>query len=169
MSLNKKENFYITTPIYYINDEPHIGHFYCTTAADILARYHRIIGDDVFFLTGTDENSQKTVDAAEKNNMDVKKFTDAMANIWQNTWKKLNISYDFFIRTTSVEHKKSVEKLLIKCYENGDIYKKKYEGWYCVGCEKFLTKAELTETGMCPIHKTKAEWLSEENYFFRLS
>ncbi len=169
MSLSKKENFYITTPIYYINDEPHIGHFYCTTAADILARYHRLIGDDVYFVTGTDENSQKTVEAAEKKGMDVKKFTDKMAENWKKTWEKLNISFDFFIRTTSEEHRKSVEKLLNKCYEKGDIYKKEYEGLYCVGCEKFLTKSELTEDGKCPVHKTTPQVVKEENYFFRLS
>ncbi len=168
MSLDKKEYFYITTPIYYINDEPHIGHFYCTTAADILARYHRLIGDEVYFVTGTDENSQKTIQAAEKAGMEPQKFTDIMAEKWKNTWKKLNISFDFFIRTTLPEHKKSVEKLLMKCYENGDIYKKEYEGWYCVGCEKFLMDSELVD-GKCPVHKTEPQWLKEENYFFRLS
>ncbi len=169
MSLNEKENFYITTPIYYINDEPHIGHFYCTAAADILARYHRLIGDDVLFVTGTDENSQKTVDAAEKNGKNVKEFTDMMAQNWKNTWKKLNISFDKFVRTTSNEHRKSVEKLLQRCYDNGDIYKKAYEGLYCVGCEKFLTKAELDDDGKCPLHKTKPQMVKEENYFFKLS
>ncbi len=168
MSLDKKEYFYVTTPIYYINDEPHIGHFYCTTAADILARYHRLIGDEVYFVTGTDENSQKTVQAAEKTGMDPKKFTDMMAEKWKQTWKKLNISFDYFIRTTSEEHRKTVEKLLMKCYENGDIYKKEYEGWYCIGCEKFLTDSELVD-GKCPLHKTEPQWLKEENYFFRLS
>ncbi len=169
MSLNNKENYYITTPIYYINDKPHIGHFYCTAAADILARYHRIIGDDVYFVTGTDENSQKTVEAAEKIDKSVKEFTDEMAANWENTWKKLNISFDKFIRTTSQEHKDSVKKLLQKCYDNGDIYKKEYEGLYCVGCEKFLTQSELTEDGKCPVHKTKPQKVKEENYFFRLS
>ncbi len=168
MSLNKKEYFYITTPIYYINDEPHIGHFYCTTAADILARYHRLIGDEVYFVTGTDENSQKTLQAAEKAGIDPKEFTNSMAKKWEETWKKLNLSFDYFVRTTAPEHRKSVEKLLIKCNEKGDIYKKEYEGWYCVGCEKFLTESELVD-GKCPVHKTKPDWIKEENYFFRLS
>ncbi len=168
MSLNKKEPFYITTPIYYINDTPHIGHFYCTVAADVLARYHRLIGDDVFFVTGTDENSQKTVQAAGDSGMDIQKFTDMMAEKWQHTWRKLNISFNFFIRTTMKEHRLSVEKFLNKCHENGDIYKKHYEGWYCVGCEKFQAESEL-EKGKCPVHKTKPEWVKEENYFFRLS
>ncbi len=168
MGLDKKEYFYITTPIYYINDEPHIGHFYCTVAADTLARYHRLIGDDVYFVTGTDENSQKTVEAAKQRNMDIKEYTDMMAENWKSTWKKLNISFDFFVRTTTKEHIESVKKLFMKCYENGDIYKKEYEGWYCVGCEKFLTETEM-ENGLCPVHKTKPQWVKEENYFFKLS
>jgi len=168
MGLDKKEYFYITTPIYYINDEPHIGHFYCTTAADILARYHRLIGDEVFFVTGTDENSLKTLQAAEKFGMAPKEFTDKMASKWKKTWEELNISFDYFVRTTSEEHKKSVEKLLMRCYNANDIYKKEYEGFYCVGCEKFLLDDEIVD-GKCPIHKTKPEWIKEENYFFRLS
>lgn len=160
--------FYISTPIYYINDEPHIGHFYCTAAADILARYHRLIGDDVFFVTGTDENSQKTVQAASRANMDIRQFTDMMSRKWIDAWKKLGISNDFFIRTTSPAHRESVKKLLLKCHEKGDIYKKDYEGLYCVGCEKFLTDADMAE-GLCAVHKTKPEPVREENYFFRLS
>ncbi|MBN1898968.1 MAG: methionine--tRNA ligase [Spirochaetes bacterium] len=168
MSLNKRDFFYITTPIYYINDEPHVGHYYTTTTADILARYHRLIGDDVFFVTGTDENSQKVLQAAEKASMDPVQFTDIMAKKWEKTWKKLNISFDFFIRTTSKEHIQSVEKLLKQCHEKGDIYKKEYEGLYCIGCEKFLTDSDLVD-GICPDHKTKPQLLKEENYFFRLS
>lgn len=168
MSLKKKEYFYITTPIYYINDEPHIGHFYSTVAADVLARYHRLIGDNVFFSTGIDENSQKTLQAAQKQNIDVVKFTDIMAEKWQRAWKVLDISHDVFIRTTTPEHKESVKKILMKCYEQGDIYKKHYEGLYCVGCEKFLTEVDIVDD-KCNIHKTKPEWVKEENYFFKLS
>ncbi|MDD5066184.1 MAG: class I tRNA ligase family protein, partial [bacterium] len=168
MSALKKESYYVTTPIYYINDEPHIGHFYCTTVADVLARYHRVIGDDVYFVTGTDENSQKTVQAARQRNMDVREFTDQMAEKWIKAWKALDISCDFFIRTTMPEHRESVKKLLLKCHEQGDIYKKNYEGWYCIGCEKFLTDADMTG-GSCTVHKTKPEWVKEENYFFKLS
>ncbi|MBU1076292.1 MAG: methionine--tRNA ligase [Spirochaetes bacterium] len=168
MGLNKKEPFYVTTPIYYINDEPHIGHFYCTTAADVLARYHRLIGDDVFFATGTDENSQKVVEAAREKGIGNKEFIDSMADKWRKTWEDLNISFDIFIRTTTEEHRQSVEKLLIKCHEKGDIYKKEYEGLYCMGCERFLTEAELVDK-KCPDHKAEPVLVREENYFFKLS
>jgi len=168
LGLNKKEPFYVTTPIYYINDEPHIGHFYCTTAADVLARYHRLIGDDVFFATGTDENSQKVVEAAREKGIGNKEFIDSMADKWRKTWEDLNISFDIFIRTTTEEHRQSVEKLLIKCHEKGDIYKKEYEGLYCMGCERFLTEAELVDK-KCPDHKAEPVLVREENYFFKLS
>lgn len=168
MGLKHKEPYYITTPIYYINDEPHIGHFYCTTTADVLARYHRLIGDEVYFVTGTDENSQKTIQAAELNNSDIQKFTDMMAQRWEKAWQDLKIDYDFFIRTTMPEHKKSVEKILQHCYDQGDIYKKEYEGLYCVGCEKFLTDSDMDD-GKCAVHKTKPDMVKEENYFFKLS
>lgn len=160
--------FYITTPIYYINDAPHLGHYYTTLAADVLARFYRSKGDDVFFATGTDENSQKTIQGAEKAGLAVPEYTDKMARNWRQTWDNLNISYSDFIRTTEDRHKKAVEKFIKKVYEKGDIYKGKYEGLYCVGCENFKSEDELVN-GLCPDHKIKPELRVEENYFFALS
>ncbi|RME02590.1 MAG: methionine--tRNA ligase, partial [Planctomycetota bacterium] len=163
-----KKTFYLTTPIYYINDVPHIGHAYCTIAADILARYKRLQGFDVFFLTGNDENSQKTVEAAKKANEEIHQYTDRMSQIWQNTWKALDITYDDFIRTTEPRHIQAVEKIFQKVYQNGDIYKSKYSGPYCWKCEAFYKESDLND-GLCPQHLSKCEILEEENYFFRLS
>lgn len=165
--MNKK--FFVTTPIYYVNDVPHIGHSYATIAADILARYHREIGDDTFFLTGVDENSQKTVLAAEKTGKDLETYTNELAKIWQTTWQKLGITNDDFIRTTEGRHEKTVIEFFKKVEANGDIYKGKYIGLYCVGHEAFLREDDLDESGLCPDHKTKPEKLEEENYFFSLS
>ncbi len=164
-----KKKFFVTTPIYYINDIPHIGHAYATIAADILARYHREIGDNTFFLAGLDENSQKTVLAAEKAGKKVKDYTDDLARIWQETWKNLDISNDDFIRTTEERHKKVVLEFFRKIEANGDIYKGTYTGLYCVGHEAFLKEEDLTSYGLCPDHKTRPEKLAEENYFFKLS
>lgn len=164
-----KKKFFVTTPIYYINDVPHIGHTYATTAADILARYYRLLGVDTFFLAGVDENAQKTVLAAEKSGKDIKRYTDDLAKIWQETWKKLSISNDDFIRTTEERHKKVVLEFFNKILAKGDIYKGKYEGLYCVGHEAFLKEGDLDENGFCPDHKTKPDHLVEDNYFFRLS
>jgi len=164
-----KEKFYVTTPIYYINDVPTVGSAYTTIVADILARWHRLKGYDVFFLTGLDENSIKTVQAAKKQGFsDIQKYADTMAKKWKAVWKELNISYDGFIRTTEERHKKFVVKFFQKMFKTGDIYKGTYRGLYCQGCEAFLTESEL-ENGLCPNHKTKPESISEENYFFRLS
>lgn len=165
--MNKK--FFVTTPIYYINDIPHIGHAYATFAADILARYHRQKGDETFFLTGTDENAQKTVNAAKKAGKEINKYTDDLARKWQETWKKLDISNDDFIRTTEDRHKKIVTEIFEKVDKAGDIYKGKYEGLYCVGHEAFLKKEDLNEKGECPDHKQKPDLIVEENYFFKLS
>ncbi|MEM5815324.1 MAG: methionine--tRNA ligase [Candidatus Aenigmatarchaeota archaeon] len=162
------EKFYVTTPIYYVNDKPHLGSFYTTLIADILARWHRIKGKDVFFLTGTDENSQKSIEAASKLGKNVKEYVDEMANIWKETFEKLNISFDDFIRTTEERHKKAVYEFFKRVYENGDIYKGKYIGYYCVKCETFLSSTDL-ENGKCPIHKVEPKILEEENYFFRAS
>lgn len=161
--------FYVTTPIYYINDKPHIGHTYSTIVADVLARFHRQHNDEVLFCTGTDENSQKTTQAAEKaGQKDVKAYAGQMASTWESTWKSLHISYDKFIRTTSSEHQKTVYEFIKRVEASGDIYQGEYEGWYCVGCESFKTEDELID-GLCPDHHKKPEWLKEENYFFRLS
>jgi methionyl-tRNA synthetase len=161
--------FYITTPIYYINDLPTIGHSYTTIAADVLARWHRLQGDNVFFLTGLDENSQKTVEAAKAQEIkDIQKYTDTMAEKWEKVWKTLNINYDGFIRTTEKRHQDLVKKFFMNIYKKKDIYKGYYKGLYCGGCEAYLTENDLVD-GLCPYHKKKPEHINEENYFFRLS
>lgn len=163
------EKFYITTPIYYINAVPHIGHAYTTIIADVLARWHRLRGDDVFFLTGLDENSAKTVEAAkEKGFADVQSYSDSMADMWLGTWKMLGISHDDFIRTTQERHQKNVRELFERIKERGDIYRGVYEGLYCEGCEGYYTEDDLVD-GKCPLHLTMPKRLREENYFFRLS
>jgi methionyl-tRNA synthetase len=161
--------FYITTPIYYVNDVATIGHAYTTVAADILARWHRLNNDKVFFLTGLDENSQKTVTAARKLGVkDIQMYTDEMAKKWKHAWKVLNISYDNFIRTTEERHKKVVNEFFIKVYKKGDVYKGDYEGLYCEGCEDFKKESDLVN-GKCPYHKVEPKKVVEENYFFKLS
>ncbi len=161
--------FYVTTPIYYVNDVASIGHAYTTTIADILARWHKLQGNKTFFLTGLDENSQKTIKAAEEKGFkDFKKYTDEMSEKWKNVWKELNISNDGFIRTTETRHRKVVKEFFEKMYKKGDIYKGKYEGLYCDGCEGYLTEKDL-ENGLCPYHKKPPKQISEENYFFKLS
>jgi len=166
--MNKDKSFFVSTPIYYINDVPHIGHAYATFAADVLARYHRALGDETFFLTGTDENSQKTVLAAQKAGKEISAYTDELALKWQETWKKLGISNDDFIRTTESRHKKVVTEVFEKIEKAGDLYKGKYEGLYCVGHEAFLKVEDLVD-GVCPDHKTRPDHIVEENYFFKLS
>ncbi len=172
----KKKKFYLTTPIYYVNDVPHIGHSYSTIVADVLARYYRDQGKEVFFLAGTDENAQKNVESALKSNLErttdtrtmVRKYVNTMSKKWQETWKKLDISNDDFIRTTEKRHTKAVEKFWAACLARTDIYKATYDGLYCIGCEGYVTESDLID-GLCPHHKRKPEKLSEENYFFRLS
>lgn len=163
------QKFYITTPIYYVNDVPHIGHTCTTVAADIIARYHKLKGEKVFFLTGTDEHGTKVAEEAQKTGLSPKDFCDQVSQNFQGTWSKLNIEYDYFIRTTNPNHKKIVQEFIEKIYQNGDIYKGKYEGLYCVGCEKFVTETDLIN-GKCPLHPNKEiQKQSEENYFFKLS
>lgn len=163
------KKFYITTPIYYINDVPHIGHTCTTVAADIVARLHRQLGEEVFFLTGTDEHGQKVSECAEKDGLDPQTYCDKIAPTFENAWRGLNISNDFFIRTTDPRHEKVVGELLQKMYDKGDVYKAKYEGLYCIGCEKFLTETDLVD-GHCPLHPPeKTVKRSEENWFFKLS
>ncbi|MFH1820863.1 MAG: methionine--tRNA ligase [Methanobacteriota archaeon] len=165
----KVAKFYITTPVYYINAVPHIGHAYTTIMADVLARWHRLRGDDVFFLTGLDENSAKTVEAAkEKGFKDIQSYADSMAKMWLDTWKLLDVSNDDFVRTTQERHQKNVRELFERIKEKGDIYKGVYEGLYCEGCEGYYTEDDLVD-GKCPLHLTKPKKLKEENYFFRLS
>jgi methionyl-tRNA synthetase len=162
--------YYVTTPIYYPNDVPHIGHAYTTVATDFVARYRRLRGDDVFFLTGTDEHGQKLQRAAKQERVDPRTFVDRMEPRWREVWERLLISYDDYIRTTEPRHEAAVAKLLQAVYDNGrdDIYLSTYEGLYCVSCEQYYTEDELVD-GMCPIHGTPVEAMSEENYFFRLS
>lgn len=160
--------FYLTTPIYYVNGNPHIGTAYTTIVADVLARYHRLRGDDVFFLTGTDENSQKNVEASEKQSIDVQTYVDQMSVCWQNTFRDLGITYDRFIRTTEGEHKKAVDKFWNAVAATGDIYLGDYDGLYCVGCEDFKQQSDLHD-GKCPLHLKEPTVIKEKNYFFRLS
>jgi methionyl-tRNA synthetase len=165
----EKKKFYLTTPIYYINAPPHVGHAYTTIIADVLARWHRLAGKKVFFLTGLDENSAKTVEGAKSFGFkDIQKYTDWMAEKWKKTWKALEISNDGFIRTTEERHKKFVESFFIKVYEREDVYKGKYVGLYCDGCEAFVKESELVD-GKCPLHKKVPKQIEEENYFFKLS
>lgn len=159
--------FYITTPIYYVNDKPHIGHTYTTVLADVLARYHRLAGEDVFFLTGTDEHGQKVAQAAEKAGVSPKEHCDKYAMRFIELWKILNISYDMFIRTTDDNHVKVVQHALQKLYDSGDIYKSKYIGWYCTPDERFWTEKDLID-GNCPECGRPVAKIEEENYFFRM-
>lgn len=163
-----EQKFYITTPIYYINDVPHIGHAYTTVAADVLARYYRSKGRDVFFLTGTDEHGAKIAAAAEKAGKTPKEFVDGLVPVFKEAWQHLNINYSEYFRTTDPEHEKLVQDCIVKLKEKGLIEKKKYEGLYCVGCEKFLKESELSD-GLCPDHKVAPVKQTEENYFFKLS
>lgn len=168
-SMNKQ--MYLTTPIYYVNAVPHIGSAYCTLATDTLARFWRAkLGPEkVHFLTGTDENSQKTVEAAQKEGQAVGPYLDAMAARWRETFDTIGVAYDDFIRTTEKRHHHTVGVVLQKMYDRGDIYKGKYVGKYCVGCETFLKDSELDENGHCPAHKKAPKEIEEENYFFKLS
>ncbi len=160
--------FYVTTPIYYVNSTPHIGHAYTTIAADILARHHRQRDEETFFLTGIDEHADKVARVALEQGLEPKEYADHIAVVWQELPKRLNASNDFFIRTSDEGHYRFVQDFLQRIYDNGDVYEDVYTGFYCVGCEEFKTPAELVD-GKCPIHDTKAEWLEEKNYFFRLS
>ncbi|MCL4459868.1 MAG: methionine--tRNA ligase [Chloroflexi bacterium] len=160
--------FYITTPIYYVNDVPHVGHAYTTIAADVLARYHRRRGDDVFFLTGTDEHGANVAQVAKAHGKSPKEFCDKIVEHFQKAWRALHITNDFFIRTTDPLHEEAVQVFMSHLYERGEIYKGKYEGKYCLACERFLTEEDLVD-GLCPDHRSEPVWYSEENYFFTLS
>lgn len=167
--------FYITTPIYYVNDRPHIGHGYSTVAADVLARYHRLSGVESFFLTGTDEHSFNVQKAAEKAGKTPRELVDANAQFFKDAWKKLKIENNYFVRTTDKRHKEAVQKFITKLHEattpdgKPAVYAGEYKGLYCVGCEKFLTEKDLTGEGLCPDHLVEPESLTEKNYFFRLT
>ncbi len=161
--------FYITTPIYYVNGKPHIGHVFTTVVADCIARWKRILGFNVFFLTGTDEHGIKNQKAAENIGMKVEEFVDKMSEEFKKLWKVLNISHNFFIRTSDKKiHYPTAQEIWKRIKENGDIYKKKYRGYYCSGCEAFVTEKDLID-GKCPFHGKEPEVVEEENYFFKLS
>ncbi|ABY91388.1 methionine--tRNA ligase [Thermoanaerobacter brockii subsp. lactiethylicus] len=163
-----KKTFYITTPIYYPSDKLHIGHSYTTVAADAMARFKRLTGYDVKFLTGTDEHGQKIQRIAREKGMSPKEYVDGIVEWIKDLWKIMDISYDQFIRTTDKYHEEIVQKIFTKLYEKGDIYKSKYEGWYCTPCESFWTESQLVD-GKCPDCGRQVERVKEEGYFFRLS
>ena len=165
-----EKSFYLTTPIYYVNDAPHIGHAYTTVAGDVLTRWHRQRGESVWFLTGTDEHGQKVLNTAEKNNVAPQEWCDKLVeNAWKPVWKDLNIANDDFIRTTEARHMERVQRFLSGLKDQGHIYSGKYEGPYCIGCEEFKLPGDLLEGGLCPTHSKPCEIVSEENWFFRLS
>lgn len=160
--------FYITTPIYYVNASPHIGHAYTTIVADVLARYARMAGREAFFVTGTDEHGDKIAEAAQKAGISPKQYADGISLQFCNLWPQLAVTNDYFIRTTDTDHMDTVRFILQKVYDAGDIYFGSYEGFYCVGCERFYMEKELVD-GKCPDHQTVPEHRKESNYFFRMS
>ena len=163
-----KPTFYVTTPIYYVNDVPHIGHAYTTVAADVLARYKRLMGFDVYFLTGSDEHGQKVEKAATTAGETPLELADRVVKRFQALWERLGISHNDFIRTTQERHKKGVSRIFTDILEKGDIYLGEYEDWYCTPCETFWTETQLIE-GRCPDCNRPVEKLKEESYFFRMS
>jgi methionyl-tRNA synthetase len=162
------EKFYLTTPIYYVNDVPHIGHAYTTIASDVLARYKRLAGYEVMFLTGTDEHGIKIERSAREHGVSPQQWVDAISAQFRSLWERLNISHDDFIRTSQPRHTRVAQAVFQKAYEKGDIYKGLYEGWYCIPDETFLLESEVKD-GKCPICGRPIEWITEEAYFFRLS
>jgi methionyl-tRNA synthetase len=162
-------SFYVTTPIYYVNAEPHLGHAYTTIAADVLARHMRQRGEDVFFLTGTDEHGEPVTQAAERLGITPRELGDRNAVHFRDLAKKVNATNDFFIRTTDPEHEAVVAQVVQRIYDNGHVYEGTYEGYYCPRCADFKTEAELVEGNKCAIHLIELEWEKEDNWFFRLS
>ena len=160
--------FYITTPIYYVNARPHLGHAYTTIVADVATRFHTMKGDDAYFLTGTDEHGDKVVRAARKENLSPRVYVDTISQLFRDLWPELNIKNSDFIRTTDPSHMAVVEQVLQRIYDAGDIYFAEYEGMYCFGCERFYTERELAD-GKCPDHETEPEVIKESNYFFKMS
>ena len=167
---NTKNTFALTTPLYYVNDLPHIGSAYTTMAADVMARFQRLIGRSVLLITGTDEHGQKIQRTAESKGIEPQEFSNQISAEFVSLWKLLNIQYDRFIRTTDTRHEFIVKEFYNRVWEKGDIYLGQQKGWYCVACEEFKEERELLEGNRCPIHTNKeVEWRDEENYFFRLS
>jgi methionyl-tRNA synthetase len=163
-----KVNYYVTTPIYYVNAKPHLGHAYTTIVNDVLTRFHKLFGYDSYFLTGTDEHGDKIVRAAQAQGQEPKEYADHISELFKAAWPKLSISNNDFIRTTEQRHKTVVARFMDVVHKNGDIYFGEYGGHYCVGCERFYTEKELID-GKCPDHKVAPEFISEKNYFFKMS
>ncbi|WP_217914937.1 methionine--tRNA ligase [Miltoncostaea marina] len=160
--------FYLTTPIYYVNADPHIGHAYTTIMADIVARHHRQLGEDVFFLTGTDEHGGKIATSAEREGRTPREHADLLSARFRDLGGVLDASYDFFIRTTDPEHEAEVQRMFQALHDSGDVYRGSYGGWYCSACEAFYGEGDLLEGRLCPIHRTPVEWVEEDNWFFDL-
>lgn len=167
--MNQKPSFYLTTPIYYVNSVPHLGTAYTTIAADVLARYRRMRGDDVLFLTGLDEHGQKVGQAAQEAGVSPQDWVDSVAEKFRDAWRMLDISNDDFIRTTEARHEAGVRRLLEVIHDRGDIYKGTYEGWYCIPCETYFAQDQLGEGNTCPQCSRPVEFVREDNYFFKLS
>src|SRR4030081_3267395 len=163
------DSFYVTTPIYYVNAAPHLGHAYTTIAADIMARHHRQRGEEVFFLTGTDEHGEPVADAAHALGVEPQELADANAERFKALAPQLEATNDFFIRTTDPQHEAKVQEVLSRVRENGYVYMGTYEGWYCPRCADFKADNEIDEGNRCPIHHIELTREQEENYFFRLS
>ncbi len=166
--MSKQKTFFITTPIYYVNARPHIGHAYATIATDVLARFYRQKKKLVFFLTGTDEHGAKVAKTAREKGLSPQKFADKISQEFKTAWQELGISFDYFIRTTAPFHIKYVKEFLSQIYQRGDIYAGEYHGLYCVGCEEYKTKDQIKD-GKCLIHQTECEEVKEPVYFFKLS
>ncbi|XTZ10569.1 MAG: class I tRNA ligase family protein, partial [cyanobacterium endosymbiont of Rhopalodia yunnanensis] len=161
----KPQTFSLTTPLYYVNDVPHMGSAYTTMVADAIARFKRLKGSSVLFITGTDEHGQKIQRTAVERGLDPQQHCDQVVVSFKDFWQKLNIQYDRFSRTTSQRHEAIVKEFFQRVYDNNDIYLAQQQGWYCVACEEFKEKRELREDGSCPLHPNKkAEWRDEENY-----
>ena len=166
--MTARGRFYVTTPIYYVNDVPHLGTAYTTIVADALRRFHQVIGDETFMLTGTDEHGLKIEREAQAAGLDPKAFTDKISARFREAWPKLDVAADRFIRSTDPDHEAFVKELWKKIESSGDLYEGEYEGWYCVGCESLKTEKELEPGNLCPIHKTPVERMKESSYFFKL-
>src|SRR5262249_14126540 len=168
-SLGRPLTFYVTTPIYYVTAQPHLGHPDTTIGTDTLARHHRQRGDDVFFLTGTDEHGEPVARAAEAEGVSPRELADRNAERFRALGPQIDVSNDFFIRTSDPEHGRLVQEVMQRIHDNGHTYKAQYEGWYCPRCADFKTEAEIGPDNTCPIHGIKLDWESEVNWFFRLS
>ena len=160
--------FYLTTPIYYVNARPHLGHACTTIMADAMCRYRRLAGDRVYFLTGTDEHGERIAQVAAAAGQSPQAYADGIAAVFRETWRRLGITNDDFIRTTEPRHRKVVQAVLQRLHDAGEIYFGEYGGWYCYGCERFYTEKEIVD-GKCPDHQTPLTWIEEENYFFKMS